>query len=158
MELWSEPYFVQRAAEILAAYRHWLGRDLVEHCADPVENSRKLFHAKFVVVAHGTEADPILNYANQRALQLWEMDWEQFRQTPSRLTAEPVHRDERARMLELTRQQGYFADYSGVRISSTGRRFRIDQALVWNLLQDDGTPAGQAAMFADWTFLDSVAG
>ncbi len=70
---------------------------------------------------------------------------------PSRKTAEPVHRDERARMLELTRQQGYIDDYRGVRISAAGRRFRIERAIVWNLVDATGQPAGQAATFAEWT-------
>ena len=57
----------------------------------------------FVVASHGLQDDPILNYGNQVALDLWEMNWEQFTQTPSRLTAEPVNREERARMLEQAR-------------------------------------------------------
>jgi len=103
------------------------------------------------VVSHGTEADPILNYANAAALALWEMTPAQFMQTPSRLTAEPMHRDERARLLERTRRDGYADDYSGVRISATGKRFRIERAIVWNLTDAVGSHRGQAAMFSDWT-------
>ena len=51
-------------------------------------------------------------------------------------------------------RDGYIADYSGVRISRTGRRFRIAEAIVWNLLTPDQKPCGQAAMFSSWTFLD----
>lgn len=117
----------------------------------PLEQAKLLFTAPFVVVSHGTEADPILNYGNAAALALWEMTPEQFIQTPSRLTAEPVHRDERARLLGRTRRDGYVDDYAGVRISATGKRFRIEQAIVWNLADAAGTPRGQAATFASWT-------
>ena len=38
----------------------------------------------------------------------------------------------------------------GVRISAGGRRFRIDRAVVWNLVDDEGAYRGQAASFAVW--------
>lgn len=103
------------------------------------------------MVSHGTEADPLLTYGNARALALWEMSWDELTQTPSRLTAEPVHRDERARLLARTRAHGFVDDYAGVRISKTGRRFRIEQAIVWNLTDAAGNHRGQAATFERWT-------
>jgi hypothetical protein len=73
---------------------------------------------------------------------------------PSRLTAEAPERDERARLLERTARDGYVDDYRGVRISTTGRRFVIERAIVWNLEDADGKPVGQAATFAVWKPLD----
>ena len=46
------------------------------------EQSERLFTSPFVIASHGLEDDPILNYGNQAALNLWEMDWDQFTQTP----------------------------------------------------------------------------
>ena len=128
-----------------------LGRELVSREGSPLDQAQRLFEAPIVVVSHGTEADPILNYGNAAALALWEMTPEQFTRTPSRLTAEPMHRDERARLLERTRRDGYVDDYSGVRISATGRRFRIERAIVWNLTDAEGRHRGQAATFSEWT-------
>jgi hypothetical protein len=65
-----------------------------------------------------------------------------------------MHRDERARLLDRVSQQGYIDDYRGVRISKTGRRFMIEQATVWNLLDENGAPYGQAATFSQWRYLD----
>ena len=48
---------------------------------------------------------------------------------------------------------GFIDDYAGIRISKTGRRFRIAQATVWNLLDERGIYSGQAAMFLRWEFL-----
>ena len=76
---------------------------------------------------------------------------------PSRLTAEPMHRDERAEMLRRTSRDGYIDDYRGVRISTTGRRFLIERATVWNVLDTAGQPAGQAATFSDWSTLSDSA-
>jgi hypothetical protein len=94
-----------------------------------------------------------LNYGNAAALALWEMPWEELTRTPSRLTAEAPNRDERARLLEAVTTRGFIDDYSGVRISKNGRRFRIFRATVWNLLTVDGKPCGQAAMFNRWEFI-----
>ena len=49
--------------------------------------------------------------------------------------------------------RGFIDDYSGIRISKMGRRFRIEQATVWNLLDEHKNHAGQAALFSQWEFL-----
>ena len=113
-----------------------------------------------MVVSHGTETDPLLNYGNRTALELWEMTLHEFLGTPSRQTAEPVHRDEREELLRRTREFGYIDDYSGIRISATGKRFRIHRATVWNVVNSESQRVGQAAAFSQWTHLPdmSVAG
>ena len=37
--------------------------------------------------------------------------------------------------------------YSGIRVSTTGRRFRLNDGRIWTVLDDDGEPVGQAAAF-----------
>jgi len=148
---WSCQKQIEHVQVLLDSFAGLLGRELVPRDASPVEQARRLFESPFVVVSHGIEADPVLNYANATALRLWEMDWATFVQTPSRLTAEPMHRDERARLLERTRRDGYVDDYAGIRVSQSGRRFRIEQAIVWNLVDAAGHLRGQAATFDTWT-------
>ncbi len=133
--------------------KHWTGRELLPSLSDERELAQKIFEAPFVLVSHGTETDPILNYGNRAALELWEMSWSEFTSTPSRLTAEAPNREERARLLSAVTERGYIDDYSGVRISKAGRRFRIERATVWNLTSEIGQPCGQAAMFDRWQFL-----
>jgi MEKHLA domain len=145
-----QPDWVERTQRLLDSYRHWLGRELIERGGDRFAESQRLFEAPIVVVAHDQQADPIFNYANRMALDLWEMDLACLLVTPSRLTAEPVHRAERERLLERTARQGYVDDYQGVRISSSGRRFRIERAIVWNVLDVTGLKIGQAATFSAW--------
>ncbi len=106
-----------------------------------------------MLVSHGTEPDPILNYGNRRAQELWELTWEELTRMPSRLTAEAPNREERARLLNQVTRFGFIDNYSGVRISKTGRRFRISQAVVWNLLDEKQMRSGQAAAFHDWQAL-----
>jgi hypothetical protein len=135
------------------SFKKWTGRDLLPGNFPEADLAEKLFNAPFVVVSHGTQADPILNYGNRAALELWEMSWEEFTRTPSRLTAEAPNRQERARLLEAVASKGFMDDYSGVRISKNGRRFEISRAMVWNLISEAGEPCGQAATFSEWKFL-----
>lgn len=150
---WLDHGWVEHTDILLTSYRRWLGKELIPRGDDPVDNARRLFLSPFVVVSHGTEADPILNYGNQVALDLWEIDIPTLLVTPSRQTAEPVHRGERARLLERTTRDGYVDDYQGIRISTTGQRFRIERAIVWNLVDSRGERVGQAATFSEWTRL-----
>jgi len=150
---WTDSQRIAQSLLLLDSFQYLLKRDLISREGTPEQQAQRLFEAPIVVVSHGTQADPILNYGNRTALNLWEMDLAAFLQTPSRYTAEPVHRDERARLLERTTRDGYVDDYSGIRISRTGRRFRIDQAIVWNLTDAEGKPAGQGATFSHWTEL-----
>jgi len=155
-ELWQNPLVIAQTQMIAHSLKRWTGRDLLtglEAGASFAAFAEKVFHAPFVLVSHGTEADPVLNYGNQSALALWEMSWAELTQTPSRLTAEAPNREERARLLAAVTANGFIDDYSGIRISKTGRRFRIAQATVWNLLDERGIYAGQAAMFSRWEFL-----
>ena len=157
-EPWMAPAGVAHARILLDSFARLLGRELIPRGGGPAAEAARLFAAPLVVVSHGTEADPVLNYGNARALDLWEMSWDEFTRTPSRLTAEPVHRDERALLLERTRRQGFVDDYAGIRISGRGNRFRIEQAIVWNLAAESGRPVGQAATFDRWVPLPEAGG
>jgi hypothetical protein len=148
---WDEPRIVQWSQWLLDSYRHWTGKELIERTGDAKQQARTLFEASFVVVSHGVEPDPILNYGNQTALDLWELPWDQFIKTPSRLTAELDNRSERERILDQAKRNGYFDGYRGVRISSTGRRFLVERALIWSVIDAIGKPVGQAATFSHWT-------
>ena len=145
--------FVARTGVLLDSYRRLLGRDLIARRGDARDDAARLYAAPFVVLAHGTQADPLLDYANAVALSLWEMPPERLIGMPSRQTAEPVNQEARARFLEQTRLAGFATGYEGVRIAASGRRFRIENATLWNLADAAGHPAGQAATFNGWTFL-----
>ena len=151
--VWQTDSIIAHTQVLARSFRKWTGRDLLPGLFNPAGLARYVFEAPFVVVSHGTEADPVLNYGDAAALALWEMSWEELTRTPSRLTAEAPNREERARLLEAVTRCGFIDDYSGVRISKSGRRFRISRATVWNLLTEKNEPCGQAAMFGEWEFL-----
>ncbi len=151
--IWNTERVIEHTACVARSLKHWTGRELVGENVGPLEMARAVFNAPFALVSHGTQADPVLNYGNQTALNLWEMSWEELTRTPSRFTAELPNREERARLLATVTQRGFIDDYSGVRISKSGRRFRITRATVWNLITERGQPCGQAAMFDLWEMI-----
>jgi MEKHLA domain len=149
----SNYYLAEHAQLLTSSYRRWTGNDLVDPGLSVMEQARALYEAPFVVASHGTGEDPVFNYANRAALALFETGWPDFISTPSRLSAEPVERAQRAQVLGSVSRRGFIDDYSGIRISTTGRRFRIRDATVWNLVDARGAPAGQAVMFRDWEYI-----
>lgn len=154
---WKSPEVIVQTQCLLDSFCHWFGRDLLpDRSAAPETAAHQLFFASFAVLSHGTEPDPVLNYGNQAALNLWEMEWPDFTQMPSRLTAEPDLREERSQLLASAAQQGYLTGYEGVRISKAGRRFLIEQATIWRVLDRTGQHCGQAATFAQWKPLSPI--
>ncbi|MFN2098836.1 MEKHLA domain-containing protein [Altererythrobacter sp. MF3-039] len=139
----------RQIALIAESYERLLGETLID-CADPVA---ALWDAKPAIVAHGTQADPLFFFGNRTALDLFETDIATFTALPSRMSAEAPLREEREMLMDRVRARGFIDDYSGVRISLIGRRFRIERATVWNLVDPSGAVHGQAAAFEDWTFL-----
>jgi len=144
----------EHTALLCGSYRRWIGSSLLPDEDEGAEVVKALFEAPFAVVSHGTESDPIFNYGNRAALQLFEMRWEEFIALPSRLSAEPVNQKERYRLLAQVSTQGYSVNYSGVRITKSGRRFMIDEATVWNLIDGEGHYRGQAAVIRHWRPLE----
>lgn len=115
-----------------------------------IDFAQAIYQAPYVVVSHGTESDPIFNYANLTAQKLFELSWEEFCQLPSRLSAELPKQAERQHLLDTVTRQGFIENYQGIRIAKGGRRFWIKNVTVWNLYDDDGIYQGQGAIYSDW--------
>lgn len=137
----------KHSALLLDNFRRCFGEDLIARGND---ESERLMAAPFVVLSHGTEADPVFNYGNTTAQILFEMDWDTLTDLPSRFSAQEMHRDERAKLLDDVSKRGYSDNYRGIRISASGKRFHIDRAKIWMLLDADGLIVGQAATFSRW--------
>lgn len=121
---------------IAASYRARVGGDL----------GADLERADRAILAHALGDDPRIVYVNGFAAQLWERPPRTFLGMPSRRTAPPEARAERAGALAPI---GVVTGYRGERISATGRRFVIRDATVWPVLDDAGTVIGQAATFRE---------
>ncbi len=140
----------RRIVSIGESYRRLTGRTLVAAGGDAVE---ALWAAPLAIVAHGTEPDPIFFFGNRTALALFEMEFDAFARLPSRCSAEATLQDARARLMERVERDGIVDTYSGIRISATGKRFRILNTSIWNVAAETGARVGQAAAFSEWAFL-----
>jgi len=132
---------------IVESYRRLTGLPLLPPDAGQMPLREALWQAPRAIVAHGTEADPIFFYGNRRALELFEMAFEEFTRLPSRLSAEPLAQAAREKLLAEVTRRGFVDQYSCMRIASSGQRFMITDTTVWNLLDETGTCHGQAAVF-----------
>jgi hypothetical protein len=146
-------FLAAHIAVLSRSFRHFTGRELVPARMTGPEAASYLFRAPLALLSHDTAPDPVFNYANETAMGLFAMNWEEITALPSRLSAETGNQEAREALLAKVEAQGYVNGYSGVRISRQGRRFRIQDATVWNLLNELGAPAGQAAMFEHWQWL-----
>ena len=149
---WLTPAKQQLAHCILGSFEQAFGRPLLPQ-SNTEHQAQELFCNSTLVLAHDGGSDPCLIYANAPALQLWERNWADMIGMPSRLTAEPQERAARALMLADALQQHATEGYSGVRISSSGRRFQIHNARLWTLWGPGHQPCGQGAAFSDWWWL-----
>jgi len=136
---------------ILSSYQRLLGESLTpagytaEQAADWLQHD-----APFAILAHNTASDPCFIYANQTAQNCFEYAHAELLDLPSRLSAEAPNREERAQLLAAVDQHGFSTGYRGLRIAKSGRRFWIENATVWNLIDEVGVKHGQAALLRAW--------
>lgn len=153
---WLQDPALEMVAMLLDSYKAAYGAPLMGGLGQG-DNRRlraqELFTTDQAVLAHDGGEDPRLIYANGTALRLWNRSWPEMIGMPSRLTAEPQERGERARALMQAQNKGALRGYGGIRVDSNGRRFRIEGAKVWTLRDGGGGLHGQAACFANWWWL-----
>lgn len=130
------------AALLAGSFARLVGRAL-----GPDVSAAALYGAKFCLLAHDGAEDPRFIYANAAAQVCFGYGWGEFVGLPSRLSAEAPERGERERLLAAVRDRGFIEDYRGVRVRKDGRRFLIEDAVVWELVDEAGVRFGQAAMF-----------
>lgn len=147
LEAYHQVGFLQRQTQLLLnSYRYWTGELLIP------ETVQDLMSFSDAVASHIASDDPQFNYANHAALALFKMRDDEFLGLPSRYSAEPMLREQRAAFLAEVTANGFVQNYSGVRIAKDGSRFLIEQATVWNVV-DIAQPEnvlGQAVVIKKW--------
>jgi len=150
---WTDDELRTRARWLLNSYRHWAGEDLIELPGgggggdDDARRARALFEAPLAVLAHDTRPDPLCVYANAAALAAFELTLSEAASFATSRTVEPAAREERSAALARAAEAGLLSGYRGMRVSTTGRRFQIEDGRIWTVLDDDGRRVGLAASF-----------
>lgn len=138
-------------ALLMASYRHFLGKSLLAAGVCDADGARWLYEdAPFCLLAHNADPDPLFVYANMAAQKCFEYSLQEFLRLPSRLSAQSGDRLERARLLASVARNGFARGYRGLRVAKSGRRFWIEDGIVWQLVDSNGAVLGQAAAFAHW--------
>lgn len=145
-------FLLEHVQLLTQSFERLLGYPLLT--AQPNSLAKTLFHAPFILISHNNAIDPVFNYANQQGLNLFQLNWQQLIRMPSRLSAESLHQSAREKILAQVSTTGFMKNYSGIRISSQGQRFQINQGIIWNVHNSQGDYQGQAAYFSQWHFLD----
>ncbi|MFP3586065.1 MEKHLA domain-containing protein [Paraburkholderia sp. SIMBA_055] len=142
--LHRDPAFYQLLSD---SYARLLGVPLVPQPMSAADAAEWLYeHAPFAVLAHNTDPDPVFIYGNKAAQRRFEYSWDEITRLPSRLSAEAPNREERQQFLARVERLGYEAGYKGVRVTQSGRRFMIEEATLWQLLDEQGKLHGQAVL------------
>ena len=59
----------------------------------------------------------------------------------------------RSSLLKRIAEYGFMENYVGVRISASGKRFLIKEAIAWNMTDNKGIYRGQAVVIYHWSTL-----
>jgi MEKHLA domain len=149
----SNDYLVDYVNLLVSSLRKLKGDCLTDSSLSMKDQAKQVYEAPYVLLAHNATADPVFQYANKMGLELFELSWDELIHLHSKYSAEPQNRNEREKLLNEVSAKGYADNYSGIRISKTGRRFEIKAATVWNIIDGDNIKCGQAAMFTRYTYL-----
>jgi MEKHLA domain len=141
-------YHQEHVLMMLENLQRWTGYDLMKEYGFSLDTlGAEVFNADFYILSHNNATDPILNYGNKQVLDLWEVSWEELTTMHSKDTTKPVDRQARSVMMEQAKIHNYVNGYSGVRVSKTGKEFKILDGTIWNLFVNNDEPYGQAAWF-----------
>lgn len=131
------------------SYRRLIGEPLVPPSMNEQDSARWLYESvPFIVLAHDTSPDPVFIYGNKAAQRQFEYEWDELIGLPSRLSAATPERDERQAFIERVAQNGFATNYRGLRIAKSGQQFWIENATLWQLIDDEGRKHGLAARVA----------
>ena len=150
----AENQFLQdHVARLHQSYQRLVGKTFGPVDLQGIEFAQAVYKSSFILLSHGTESEPIFNYANLTAQRLFEMSWAEFCTCPSRDSAEPQNQAGRQKLLTAVREQGFFENYQGIRIAKSGKRFWIRETTIWNVTDEQGQYFGQAAICRHWEAL-----
>lgn len=142
---------VDIARAIVDSFRRRVGGDLVLVSPEigPVGVHQALMTSSSVILCHDGNPDPRFIFANNAAAALWRTGVDDLVGMPSRLSAPPQMRAERAQALVKAAMDGALLGYSGERVAADGSRFMIIDATLWSVDLPEGG-FGQAVRFDTW--------
>ncbi|QDZ18632.1 WHEP-TRS domain-containing protein [Chloropicon primus] len=143
---------------VVESFTKALGRTLLEEQCSITEIADKVYEAPFVLLSHvyGEGGEGVrehkFNYANRRALELWETEWADLVGKPSSVSGEDAEeiQSDRDELLLECKEKGFVEGYEGWRISAKGKKFFVKGATLWEVKSSGGESVGQAVVLTEW--------
>ena len=138
------------------SHKKYLARPLLE--PEPAEEQRAaaLWQAPFVLMVHDDSEECALEYGNQAAMKLFEMEYLDFFGTSSFALVHPDAEVQQDWIWSLRDVEERFEKYAVVPrlrlMSATGRALVARAVLVFRVDSLEDEPIGQAVLFSKWQY------
>ena len=96
------------------------------------------------IASHDTNG--FFNYLNKAALSLFKVTKDQVIGRSSTMTAPKSEQKQRNELLNQVNSHGFIDNYKGIRVTSDGELFRIEDATIWNVIDKNSHKIGQAVI------------
>lgn len=105
---------------------------------------------RFAILSHGNQTDPVYNYVNAAGFDVFQWPAEIYHRLPSRFSAPDGHdRRRRASVIQSATTQPRNTTHidTAVRIRYPNATVTLNDAILWNVFNDDGVRVGQTVLF-----------
>jgi hypothetical protein len=126
------------------SYTQFTGKFLpLSYCENLIEAFDQCIYP---IASHDNSNEPLFNYANQAALNLFKMTSFEMIGLPSKASVLLTNQEDRSLLLKHVTEQGFIQHYQGQRVASDQSLFNIQDATVWNLIDGFKKYHGQAVI------------
>ena len=114
----------------------------------PLEKNRDLISSfdecLLPIASHDTNG--FFNYLNKAALSLFKVTKDQVIGRSTTMTAPKSEQKQRNELLNQVNSHGFIDNYKGIRVTSDGELFQIEDATIWNVVDKNSHKMGQAVI------------
>ena len=96
------------------------------------------------IASHDTNG--FFNYLNKAALSLFKVTKDQVMGRSTTITAPKSEQKQRNELLNQVNSHGFIDNYKGIRVTSDGELFQIEDATIWNVVDKNSHKMGQAVI------------
>ena len=96
------------------------------------------------IASHDTNG--FFNYLNKAALSLFKVTKDQVIGRSTTMTAPKSEQKQRNELLNQVNSFGFIDNYKGIRVTSDGELFQIEDATIWNVVDKNSHKMGQAVI------------
>lgn len=114
----------------------------------PLEKNKDLLSSfdECVLPIASHDTNGFFNYLNKAALSLFKVTKDQVIGRSTTMTAPKSEQKQRNELLNQVNSHGFIDNYKGIRVTSDGELFQIEDATIWNVVDKNSHKIGQAVI------------